>query len=103
MRLQDLHGACGFIVFDASFLFGTSFSRVCRAIAECPGVVFTDRRHFFWSAESIRAEFTFAGHEYLIEPDPWEDGIRITPKDKEANCPEIQQIKAHIESASLSK
>ena len=42
VRLQDLHGACGFIVFDGSFVFGTSFGRVCRLVGECPGVMFTD-------------------------------------------------------------
>ena len=103
MRLQDLHGACGFILFDASFVFGTSFTGVCRAVAECPGVAFTDRRHFFWSADDICAEFTFAGHTYTIEPDPWEDGIWVTPKDKKAHYPEIQQLKDHLESLATSK
>jgi hypothetical protein len=97
MRLQDLHGACGFIVFD------TSFSRLCRRIAECPGVTFTSRRRFFWSASDIRAQFRFDGHDYTIEPESDDEGIWVTPTDRAAHYPGIQQIKAHLESPAISK
>ena len=69
MKLQDLHGACGFIVD------GISFGRLCSCIAELSGVAFTDKRRFFWGAADIQAEFTYRGHAFKVWPDPWDSGI----------------------------
>ena len=91
MKSQDLHGgACGFI---AAYV---TFGRLCRFIEKLPGVVFTERSHFFWSASDIRAEFSFNGHTFVVEPGADDDGIGVTPKDEGQHFAEIQQMKDHL-------
>lgn len=80
------------------FIVDISLSRLYKTIAEVPGVLFTDKRRFFWSSEDIHAEFVFKEHAYSIDPDPWEDGYWIVPKDKDATHPEIDEIRQHIET-----
>jgi len=89
MKLQDLHGACGFIAD------GISFRRLSDCIADLPGVAFTDRRPFFWGASDARAEFTFHGHAFKVWPDRDDSGIWIVPKDEHASPPEIRGVREH--------
>lgn len=61
------------------------FNRLCAYISEIPGVVFTRRRRFFWSAHDIRAEFTFGSCSFKTWPEPGQDCIWIC-----ANSPSNQ-------------
>lgn len=80
------------------FAVDISLSRLHKTIAEVPGVLFTDRRRFFWSSEDIHAEFTFKDHAYSVNPDPWEEGYWIVPRDKDATYPEIEELRRHVET-----
>jgi len=97
MNVQDFKKGCGFITE------GISFVSLCDCIAEFPGVSFTDRRRFFWGAGDIRGEFMFRGHAFKIEPWDIDDSIFISPKDKEASCPEIAEIRDHVAQFCLQR
>jgi hypothetical protein len=90
MNVKDLHNACGFIAD------GISYGDLCGRIAKIPGVVFTDRRSFFLGRDDIHAEFSFQGHVFKIEPDPWDSSFWVTPKDAEASYPEISEIRHRV-------
>ena len=97
MNVQDFKKGCGFITE------GMSFASLCSCIAEFPGVSFTDRRRFFWGAGDIRGEFMFRGHAFKIEPWDIDDSIFVSPKDKEASCPEIVEIRDHVTQFCLQR
>ena len=62
---------CGFLVS------GVRARRLCDGIARFPGVVFSQRRFFFWSLESIRYAFRLDGRALTITPDAWDDTLWI--------------------------
>ena len=98
MKLQDLHGASGFVVAD-----GVSFRRLCDCIAELPGIAFTDRRRFFWGSGDEQAEFTFHGHTFTITCD-WDGDYWVRPKDERSSPPEVEEIRKHVaQSVMLRK
>ena len=72
--------------------YGVRFQRLCRNVAELPGIIFTERRRFFWSAGNVHAAFTFKGRRFKIDTDPWDDGLWVVPAEKEATYPEIQEV-----------
>jgi len=90
MKLQDLHGGCGFIADGVSFL------RLCSYIAQFPGVAFTRRRRFFWWASDIQAEFTLRGHSFKVWPDLEDSGIWVRPEDDEISHQEIQELREYV-------
>ena len=96
MKVQDLHGACGFIVFNASF------SRLCNCIAELPGVSFTRRSWFVWGSGDERAEFTFHGVSFEIVWD-WEGDYWVQPKEKSAWPREISELRSHVANCTPQK
>lgn len=81
---------------------GLKFTRLCRDIAGVPGVTFTDKRRFFWSSDSLQAAFSFKGHDFRIEPDPWDDALWVVPKDSEATYSEIQDVFHLLASSTAS-
>lgn len=87
--MKDISGASGFTVE------GVSFGHLCSYIAELSGVVYSDRRRFFWSVHDIRAEFTFGGHSFKIRPDR-DRRIWIRPKDETSSPPEIRDIRNYV-------
>jgi hypothetical protein len=97
MKVEDFKKGCGFIVQ------GISFVRLCSCIAAHPGVSFTDRRRFFLGADDIRGEFMFRGHAFKIEPWDIDDSIFVSPKDKEAICSEIVEIRDHVAQFCLQR
>jgi hypothetical protein len=97
MKVQDFKVGCGFIVE------GFSFASLCNCLAEYPGVIFTDRRRFFWGAGDIRGEFMFHGHAFKIDPWDLDDSIFVYPKEKGMgcpepieSCPELVEIRDHV-------
>ena len=81
----------GFVANDISF------SNLCDCISKFPGVTFARRRRFFWWYGNIHAEFVFKGDTFKIDPDPWDDGFWVAPKDKSATFSEIEGIRCHVE------
>jgi hypothetical protein len=89
VKIQDLHGACGFIVF------GTWVGRLCDCIAALPGVAFTKRRWLVWGCSDERAEFTFHGVIFVIACD-WEGDYWVKPKQEATSPCEIVEIRNHV-------
>ena len=77
------------------YTYKIPFGRLCRCIAECPGVEFTDRSHFFWFGEDAKAEFRYKGHDFKIET-IWAD-THVGPKEDKAAFPEIVEIEEYVE------
>jgi len=93
MNVQDFEVGCGFVVD------GVSFARLCDCLAEHPGVVFTDRRRFFWSAADIRGEFMFGGHTFKIEASDVGDSIFVSPKNSGFDLTEINELRDYVASS----
>lgn len=90
MNVQDFKKGCGFITE------GISFVRLCDCLAKQPGVTFTHRRRFFWSAADIRGEFVFHGHTFKIEPWDIDDSLFVSPKDEGVDLAEIAELRDHV-------
>jgi len=96
VKIQDLHGACGFIVF------GAWFGRLCNCIAALPGVSFTKRRWLVWGSGDEHAEFTFHGVAFVIMCD-WEGDYWVKPKDETSNPIEMIEIRNHVANWKTSQ
>ena len=76
---------------------GVDFRRLCKSIAQFPGITFTNRRSFFWWSQDIHAAFTFKDNEFKIDPDSWDDSFWILPSQEEVTVPEIQDVLLFVE------
>ncbi len=72
------------------------FSRTCAYIAAYPGIMFTDRRRFFWWSDSIKAEFSLDGCTYIVVPGDWDDYVTIEPKHGLSCSDEIHKLCEHM-------
>jgi hypothetical protein len=90
MKVVEMHGGCGFVVE------GIPFSRLCVWLSEFPGVEFTRRRWFFWSARDIRAEFALGGHSFRIQPEPGGKRVRVCPGDESSIPCEIGKLRDYV-------
>lgn len=87
---SEEHLRSGFIVE------GMSFMKLFKSIPEIDGVTFTDRRHFFWWSDQIKAEFTFQGNQFTILPDPWDDALWVQVKTDGVDSYVTLPIQKHI-------
>ncbi len=76
---------------------GVGFRRLCKSIAQFPGITFTNSRSFFWWSQDIHAVFTFKGHGFKIDSDSWDDALWILPAQEELTVPEIQDVLLFVE------
>jgi hypothetical protein len=75
---------------------GLSFRKLCKSIGELDGVTFTDRCHFFWWSDQIKAEFTFRGNQFAILPDPWDDALWVQATSDGVSADATLPIQEHI-------
>ena len=76
---------------------GTSYARLCRYLAQLPGVSFIRRRRFFWSYHDVGAQFTFCGHKFLVDTDQFDYALWILTGDQQSHLPEMQMLQEHIQ------
>jgi hypothetical protein len=89
---------------DLSFLVsGVTRWRLCRAIAELPGVAFTQKPRLLGSGALPHAEFRFRDLMFQVDDggDTGGDGLWITPKDGLPHPVELREIREHVERLVL--
>jgi hypothetical protein len=89
---------------DRSFLVsGMMRWRLCRFIAELPGVVFTRKPKLLGSSAFPLAEFRFRDLMFQVDHggDTGGDGLWITPKDGLPHPVELREIREHVERLVL--
>jgi hypothetical protein len=74
-----------------------SYWNLCRSVSEVPGVVFTERRRFFWSGADVGAKFIFRGHKFVIEPDRWDGALWILAEDHQKHEAEMEELRNGVE------
>ena len=79
------------------FVADMRLAELYQSIDSMSGVVFTDKRKFFLFSDNIHAEFTFEGHCFQIQPDPWENGLWVHPKDENGTYSEIDKVREWVE------
>ena len=82
---------------------GTTYGRLCRYLAQLPGLSFIRRRRFFWSVEDVGAEFTFREHKFVIDTDKWDYALWILTTDQQSHLSEMQALREHIEQQHRSR
>lgn len=76
---------------------GIDYRSLHRRLAQMPGVTFDRKPRYFWSGGGVCAEFVFKGHAFLIESDPFDSALWISPKDELAHPAEMEEIREHLE------
>jgi len=76
------------------------FWTLCRAVEDVPGVAFTRKRKFFWSGLDVGAEFTFRGHNFVINIDEWDGALWIITQDGQPHPDEMQVLRDGVEQAA---
>ena len=79
------------------------FRSLCRVVKNIPGVVFTQRRKFFWSGEDVGAEFSFRGSAFTITTDGWDGALWIMTKDLGYHPDEMQVLRSAVEGAATER
>ena len=74
-----------------------TYSTLCRWLSALPGVTFTFKPRFFWSTTDIRAEFTFADHDFTIVAGAGRE-LRLSPMDQEPHPAELLQLRDYLAS-----
>jgi len=70
---------------------------LCRVVSSIPGAVVTARKRPFFSVTDGRAEFTFRGHGFVIEPDEWDGVYWILSKGFQKHEAEMQELRDAVE------
>ena len=89
---------------DRSFLVsGMTRWRLCRFIAELPGVAFTRKPRLLGSSALPHAEFRFRDLMFQVDDggDTGGDGLWVTPKDGLRHPVELREIREHVERLVL--
>jgi len=81
---------------------GFSYGRLCKYVLQLPGVSFTRRRRFFWWSDSVGAQFTFGGHSFEIETDPWDGALWILPRGSGDHQDEFRKMREHFQKLGVN-
>ena len=95
MKTEEYNKGVSFRVPHATYGY------LCRAVSGVSGVVFTQKRRFFWSASNVGAEFVFRGHAFEIETDQWDGALWILAKDKQKHEIEMKELRDAVERFSV--
>jgi len=97
MKTEEHNKGVSFRVPDATC------DMLCRVVSSIPGAVVTARKRPFFSVTDGRAEFTFRGHSFVIEPDEWDGVYWILSKGFQKHEAEMQELRAAVERFAIPR